>query len=156
MRVSVVAITEVLGRADELPDGVRVTDVVQLDSDERLRGHQRVRSRAGRELYLSLPRGSELADGDVLVVEGGAAIVVRAADEDLLELVPRTAREWGLAAWGLGNLHRPARFGDGGILTPYDPAAEALARKLGVDCARVHRSFVGERLGAITGHGHHH
>lgn len=146
-------ITAAVGRLADLPDHVREVDEVELDSDDRTRGHQRIQTRAGRELRLSLPRGCELEEGDVLLVEADTAVVVRAAAEDVLQIEPASERQWGQVGYGLGNLHRPARFGQRAILTPYDAASEALVRHLGAAYRRASQPFVGARVGAMA---HHH
>jgi urease accessory protein len=62
---------------------------------------------------------------------------------------------WWVACYQLGNLHRPARFLDDGILTPYDPMALDILRRFDVVIESVNRPFVGKRFGAVQGHHHH-
>jgi urease accessory protein len=153
MAIDVPVVEAVLGNLTELDRQVEAVDELELTTEERERAHLRARSRSNRELIISLPRGAELHDGDVVYIEDGVAVVVVAAPEDVLEVSPRTPREWALAAYQLGNLHRPARFLPDAILTPYDrPAAETL-RALGVATRRTRRGFVGERCRALTHHG---
>jgi urease accessory protein len=153
MTTGVPVVAAVLGRLGELNKPVDSVDELELTTAERERAHLRVRSRGNRELIISLPRGEELHDGDVVHLEGGVAVVVVAAPEDVLEVSPRTTREWALAAYQLGNLHRPARFLGDAILTPYDRSSAEVLRALGVPTRRATRDFVGERCGAIM---HHH
>jgi urease accessory protein len=156
MAIGVPVVEAVLGNLTELDRPVEAVDELELTAEERERAHLRARSRGNRELIISLPRGVELHDGDVVYIEDGVAVVVVAAPEDVLEVNPRTPREWALAAYQLGNLHRPARFLPDAILTPYDrPAAETL-RALGVATRRVRRGLVGERCRALTNHRHGH
>ena len=154
-------VTKVLGRLADLEAGFETVDPVELTSEERARGHVRARSSTGRELFISLPRGDELAEGDVLAIAEGVALVVAAAAEDLFEITPKGDHEWGIAAYHLGNLHRPVRLEGGTILTPYEPACEELITAASIACRRVSRGFSGERLGSFTGghadgnaHGH--
>jgi urease accessory protein UreE len=145
MATDVPVVVAVLGN---LADGDRADDTVdelELTADERERAHRRVRSKGNRELIISLERGEELRDGDVVYVDGEVAVVVVAAREDVLEVSPRTTREWAIASYQLGNLHRPARFLGDAILTPYDGSTEEAMRGLGVLARRVRRGFVGER-----------
>ena len=146
----------VLGNLSELGQPVEAVDELELTTEERERAHLRARSRGNRELIISLPRGEELHDGDVVYVEDGVAVVVAAAPEDVLEVNPRTTREWALTAYQLGNLHRPARFLPDAILTPYDRSSAEMLRALGVATRRVKRGFVGERCRALTDHHHGH
>ena len=151
-------VAAVLGKVAQLAPSVEAVDEVELTAAERERAHLRVRSRGNRELIISLPRGEELHDGDVVHVDDGVAVVVVAAPEDVLEVSPRTTREWALAAYQLGNLHRPARFLEAAILTPYDRSTAEVLRGLGVATRRATRGFVGERCRTFTDdqHGHQH
>ena len=63
--VSAVA-TPVLGKLGGLGQPVEAVDELDLTTEERERAHLRARSRANRELIISLPRGEELHDGDVV------------------------------------------------------------------------------------------
>ena len=153
-------IESIAGRLEDLATQVREIDPLELAAEVRARPHFRMRTPAGRELAVSLERGTELQEGDVLVVH--------AAPEDLIEVAPRSAREWGVAAWQLGNLHREVRFGERTMLTPYEPSTAEVLAQSGIPHARVERPFVGDRYGAYMGdhhehgalsrpnHGHHH
>ena len=154
MPTDVPVVAAVLGKLAELARQVEAVDELELTTEERERAHLRVRSRGNRELIISLPRGEELYDGDVVQLADAVAVVVVAAPEDLLEVRPRTTREWALAAYQLGNLHRPARFLDDAILTPYDPASAEVLQGLGVATRRATRGFVGERCRALVHHHH--
>jgi urease accessory protein len=154
MTTDVPVVSAVLGNLAELDRRIETVDELELTAEERERAHLRVRSTGHRELIISLPRGEELHDGDIVYVEGGVAIVVVAAPEDVLEVSPRTTREWALIAYQLGNLHRPARFLPNAILTPYDRSSEEVLRVLGVPTRHTTRGFVGERCGAFM-HQHH-
>jgi urease accessory protein len=154
MAVDVPVVEAVLGSLTELGQPVEGVDELDLTTEERERAHLRARSRGNRELIISLPRGEELHDGDVVYVDDGVAVVVVAAAEDVLEVSPQTPREWALAAYQLGNLHRPARFLPDAILTPYDRSSAEMLRALGVATHRVKRGLVGERCTALTHHRH--
>lgn len=156
MTTDVPVVAAVLGKLADLNRPVEAVDELALTTAERERPHLRVRSRGNRELIISLPRGEELQDGDVVHVDAGIAVVVVAAPEDVLEVSPRTAREWALAAYQLGNLHRPARFLGDAILTPYDRSTAEVLLALGVATRRATRGFVGERCRAVMHHHHGH
>ncbi|MGA0533017.1 hypothetical protein [Hansschlegelia sp. KR7-227] len=144
--------------AKPLADGPEpaVVDALELTSEERASPHFSARTLGGRQVRVSLPRGTELQDGDVLLREGALAVVVRAAAEKLLWLTPRgNDVEWRAACYQLGNLHRPARFLAEGILTPRDPMVLQMLRGLDVAVEEVTRPFVGRRFGAAGAHHHH-
>ena len=125
-------VTAVLGTVETLRDRITAEDPILLTSEERASAHMAGRSRSGRRVRISLPRGSELNDGDVLALDGGTALVVYAAPEALYLVSPGDARDWGVAGYQLGNLHRPVRFTDEGMLTPVDPMVAALLGRLGI------------------------
>jgi urease accessory protein len=154
MTTDIPVVGTVLGNVAELDQEIETVDELELTAEERERAHLRARSKGSRELIISLPRGEELHDGDVVYVEGGVAVAVVAAPEDVLEVHPRTTREWALAAYQLGNLHRPARFLPDAILTPYDRSSEEALRALGVPARHTRCGFVGERCGALMYHHH--
>lgn len=147
-------VSGVVGSLGELEGIVRDVDRVWLTAEQRERGHFRARSEAGVELAVSVPRGRELQEDDVLSLDAdGQAIVVAPAGEDLLEVRPRDAREWGAVGYQIGNMHRPARFLPEAVLTPFDPGTEQLLQRLDVPYSRHTQPFVGTRYVA-SGHSH--
>jgi urease accessory protein len=152
-------IDNVVGRLADLTSQVKIVDPLELTAEQRQRPHFRLCTKSGTEVFVSLPRGTELQDGDVIHLLDGVAVVVQAATEDLLEVTPRSAREWGIVAYQLGNLHREVRFLEAAMLTPYDDSTEQVLRTSGVAYRRVQRNFGGNRYGTYTGehsHGHGH
>jgi len=146
-------VTRILGSCEGLGEPPSATDPVVLSAEERVGAHFSAVTVGGRRLRVSLPRGTELMDGDILLFDGETAIVVRAAEEDLLLVVPgEDPVGWWAACYQLGNLHRPARFLAEGVLTPSDPMAEEILRGLGIAFSRVRRPFTGRRVGAVASH----
>jgi urease accessory protein len=148
-------ITEILFRGEDCPEGL-AEDPVHLTSEERSSPHMVLETVGGRVLRISLPRGTELHDGDVLAQEGDTLVVVRATEEDLFEVAPDTPLMWGVAGFHLGNLHRPVRFRDGAMLTPADPKVADVLRESGVLFTQTKAPFVGTRYGSYAGHDHDH
>jgi urease accessory protein len=149
-------VTQVLGTAAELAGQYRKEDPLPLSSEERSSPHRVGRTEAGRSLRISLPRGAELQDGDVLAIEDGVAIIVRAVPEPLFIVRPVDALGWGVAGFQLGNLHRPVRFTETALLTPADPMVADLLDRLAIPYERAEAPFVGRRYGSFAGHAHHH
>ncbi len=148
-------VSRVLCRRADLGAGHGIDPLV-LTSEERSRPHFVAETASGRRVRLSLDRGCELQEGDVLLVDGDWAVIVEPAEEDLLFLSPGDDPIiWWAACYQLGNLHRPARFLGDGVLTPADAMAEHMLTGLGANVKRVRRPFVGRRFGAAQGHHHH-
>lgn len=149
-------ITEILGNLnDERPASAKV-DHVHLSADERASPHLACVSDGGRRLRISLPRGQELQDGDILALDGAVAVVVAAAPEELF-VIPLGHDPLAAAVTGyqLGNLHRPVRFLEDALLTPCDPMVADILDRLEVVYATERRPFVGRRYGAFSRHHHH-
>jgi len=125
-------------------------DVVVLTAEERRWGRRRTRTEAGRALALALPTGSVLAPGEVLHVDVGWYVVVEAAREAVLVVVPRTTRELARVAFEVGNRHFPMAWDGGRVLVPDDPAMEQLLRRMAVTFER------GRVVFEPLGRGHRH
>ncbi len=153
-------ITSVLGTVSDMPRTGGEEDSILLTSEERASAHMVAITAGGRRVKISLPRGSELNDGDVLAIYGDVMIVVRAAPEKLFAVAPESALMWGVAAFHLGNLHRPVRFRDDAMLTPADLRVADVLRGSGVVFDEIDAPFVGIRYGSYAGHdtelGHSH
>ena len=163
-------VERIVGQLDTLRPRPAKIERVPLSSEERASAHMVAYSDAGRAVRISLPRGTELNDGDVLAVEGDTALVVAAAEEDLYFVRPQDAYQAAVAGYQLGNLHRPVRFTRDALLTPADPMVADLLGRLGIGYEKRRAPFVGARYGAYAahhahshdhdhhdhGHGHHH
>ncbi|MFU0506899.1 urease accessory protein UreE [Pseudaminobacter sp. NGMCC 1.201702] len=149
-------ISNVVAHLADLPINAEV-DLLELTSEERASPHFAATTCGGRQLRVSLPRGAELQDGDVLCFDDETAVVVKAKEEDLLLVKPGdNTISWWAACYQLGNFHRPARFREDGILTPDDPLAAQMLARLGVPVERVRTPFTGQRFGAAGAHHNHH
>lgn len=157
-----VVVTEISGRLENLAQGAAV-DPLRLNSEQRASAHLAATTEGGRRVRISLPRGEELLDGDVLTEVDGVAIVILAAEEELYRIWPgESATTWAAACWQLGNLHRPVRFTMDGLLTPRDSMVAAFLASIGQPYELVVCPFAGRR---VTGdqsyrhshsHDHHH
>ena len=149
-------ITEILGNADDFKDKVRGFDRLLVTSDERSSPHLLRETEGGRTVRISLPRGTELNDGDVIELDGDIAVIVAAADEDLFVISPNSPIEGGIAGYQLGNLHRPVRFTENkNILTPFDPTVRDILDHVRIRYKRLMLPFVGKRYGSHKAHNHH-
>lgn len=106
-------IEELAGRVDDLEpaelDGVHI-ETVRLDEEDLRKPVQRVRSDHGHEYGLRLPRGTVLADGDIIHRDEHGIVVVQVASTRVIVITPVSAEQMGLVAHALGNRHMPAQF----------------------------------------------
>ncbi|WP_300358231.1 urease accessory protein UreE [Fusobacterium sp.] len=95
-----------------------------LESDELLKRVLRVVSDHGNEYGISLPKGSEMKDGDILFNDGHNIIIVSVKEDDVIVISPRDINEMGEIAHNLGNKHLPVQIEDGKIIIQYDYLVE--------------------------------
>lgn len=133
-------------------------DKVLLDHYDMEKPHQKLKSRDGSTVAVSLDHGERLFCGAVLYRDEEKLIAVDLLPEDALEIRPRGNLEWAKIAFNIGNMHHPAYLNEDCIVTPYDAVLEAMLNKAGADCRRCRRQLTGERAnyGASGGHHHHH
>jgi len=153
---------------DILPRAVRVVAAgsftadaeVMLDFDDRFRRRKRYETAAGIPFVLDLVEAQVLRDGDGLMLDDGRVILVRAAEEPLVDIRATSAAGMIRLAWHLGNRHLPAELQEHRILIREDHVIEAMLRGLGAQITRVRAPFNPE--GGAYGehnrstHQHHH
>jgi urease accessory protein len=143
-------VTELPARPSDSELAGRERDVVVMTAEERRWGRRRVVTLGGRELGLALPTGSVLGPGEVVHVDDGWYVVVEAAAEPVLVVVPRSWQEGLRVAFEVGNRHFTLAADGERLLVPDDPAMEQLLRRLAVPFERTRAVFV------PLGHGHRH
>jgi|SRR3954470_15396256 urease accessory protein len=95
---------------------------ITLGWEERMKARALRRSDDGLEFGTSLPRGTILCDGDVLVLDAIAArIVVVELEEPVLLVRPSTPAEWARFAYHIGNSHQPLMVADAALVCPDRP-----------------------------------
>jgi len=131
-------------------------DAVVLDHDARHRRRVTMKGEEGLEFLLDLPEVRVLKDGDLLVLEDGRLVEVKAAFEPLTRVIARDPAHLVRIAWHLGNRHLPAQFEAGFIFIRRDHVIEDMLRGLGATVLHVRAPFAPES-GAYAqgGHGHH-
>ncbi|HKB09339.1 MAG TPA: hypothetical protein VKD69_01755 [Vicinamibacterales bacterium] len=128
-------------------------DTVTLGWDDRTHVHGRRRTDGGVEFGTSLPRGTVLRAGDLLVLDAEQLVVaVVERPEPVFVVEPRTPSEWGLFAYHIGNRHQPLMVTDHALVCPDVPGVEQLLRQHRMPYARALLPFTP----AATVAGHHH
>ncbi len=110
----------------------------------------------GEEVALVMPRGTVLADGDVLVADDGALVRVVAEAEAVLVVRAADATTLTRAAYHLGNRHTPVEIGAGYLKLEADSVLEAMLVRLGVQVERATLPFHPEAGAYGGGHRHGH
>jgi urease accessory protein len=150
-------IEHILGKVKDFNTSDAVLDPVELTHEELLRPHQKLTSKGGEKIAVSLRPGESLKEGDVVYAGQKKIIYIDLIKEDVLVIKPKGHIQWGRAAFNIGNFHHSAYLTEESILTSYDPVIEALLSKIGVEFTREYRKLYGEKANVQTGtHGHKH
>lgn len=105
---------------------------------------------------ISLPRGSVMRGGDVLVAEDGHLIAVHADHEQVLRVTSEHSLGLLRAAYHLGNRHVPVEVGSDYLHLEFDPVLYDMLNQLGVRVEQVTLPFEPESGAYGGGHKHGH
>lgn len=131
------------------------SDRVVLAHDERHLRRKRLTLAGGEHVMVDLAEPAALGHGDALVLEDGRTVEIEAAEEPLLEILPRDHLHLTELAWHIGNRHLAAQIEAGRILILRDHVIQAMLEGLGAAVREVVEPFQPVR-GAYSGHAHHH
>jgi urease accessory protein len=139
-------------------DRSRVVDRVVLDAGERHRRRFVLTGERGTELLLDLPHATALRDGDGLVLENGAIVLVVGKPEPLVEIAAASAHELARLAWHIGNRHTDMQVVGNVLRIRRDHVLEDMLRGLGARLTPIEAPFDPERgaYGHAHDHGHAH
>jgi urease accessory protein len=124
---------------------------VMLAHDERHLRRKLLHLDDGDMVMLDMKQPVLLAHGDLLLMDDGNAIEVRASAEKLFEIRPRDRLHLVELAWHIGNRHLPAQIEEDRILILRDHVIREMLIVLGADVAEVTEHFQPMR-GAYHGH----
>ncbi|HEY5955013.1 MAG TPA: urease accessory protein UreE [Polyangiaceae bacterium] len=126
-------------------------DVVLLDSRARSLSRQRVRSEQGRDVVITLPRGTVLRHGDCLITDNGTLLAVVAMAEPLSRVECIDETDQARAAYHLGNRHASIEIGVGYVAYERDHVLDALMKRSGLVVTHIDAPFQPEP-GAYAAH----
>lgn len=127
---------KILGNIKDMEEIHCHVERIYLESDELLKRVLRVTSDHGHEYGISLPKGSEMRDGDILFNDGHNMVVISVKEDDVIVITPRDINEMGEVAHNLGNKHLPVQIEDGKIIIQYDYLVEKFLQDLQVNFER--------------------
>jgi urease accessory protein len=140
---------------DQLPDAVRAyaRDAITLGWEDRTHVHGRRRTDGGVEFGTSLPRGTVLRGGDLLVLDAERLVVaIVEQPEPVFVVEPKTPHQWGLFVYHIGNRHQPLMITDGALVCPDAPGVEQLLQQHRMPYARALMAFT--PAATVAGHQH--
>ncbi|MGE5145562.1 MAG: urease accessory protein UreE [Candidatus Eiseniibacteriota bacterium] len=128
-------------------------DRITLGFEDRFRRRIRMLADGGLDFLLDLEEATVMHAGDGLRLEDGGYVLVRAAEEPLIEITAATPGDLARLAWHLGNRHLPAEIGAERILIRDDHVIVDMLKRLGAHVRAVRAPFNPEG-GAYGQHNH--
>jgi urease accessory protein len=125
-----------------------------LDAHDRHRRRLALTGERGTAFLLDLPHATTLRDGDGLVLEDGAVVLVAGRPEPLVEIAAANAHELARLAWHIGNRHTELQIVGDKLRIRRDHVLEDMLRGLGAGVTPIEAPFDPE--GGAYEHGHHH
>jgi urease accessory protein len=135
---------------------VKRAPTLTLPFDARCKSRLAATLDHGEEVALVMPRGTVLADGDMLVADDGGFVRIVAAAEDVLIVRAPSVRLLTRAAYHLGNRHTPVEVGGDYLKLEADAVLEDMLKRLGVLVAHESQPFQPETGAYGGGHKHGH
>lgn len=132
------------------------SDRVVLDADDRNRRRIVLTGEKGAEFLLDFEKPVTLRDGDGLVLDDGAIVLVAGAPESLIEIATHAPNEVVRLAWHLGNRHTEVQIVGDKIRIRRDHVLEDMLRGLGAHLHALQAPFDPEPAGHEHMHGEHH
>jgi urease accessory protein len=138
-------------------DAGAARDRVVLDAGDRQRRRIVLRGENGTDIMLDFEKPVTLRDGDGLVLDDGAVVLVTGAAEKLIEISAGTALDAVRLAWHLGNRHTEVQVIGGRLRIRRDHVLEDMLRGLGARLTPLEAPFDPEQgAPAHAPHGHDH
>jgi urease accessory protein len=134
------------------PPKTAVALTLALTADDRTRSRYHYDSVEGQPVYLQLPRGTVLRNGDLLQSEDGLVVQVIAKPEPVLTVRAETTLHLLQAAYHLGNRHVPLEITPTYLRLSPDPVLRNLLEHRGLQLLEEVQPFQPE-TGAY-GHSH--
>ncbi|MGC1395384.1 MAG: urease accessory protein UreE [Coleofasciculaceae cyanobacterium] len=107
---------------------------LSLTAEERTRTRHRFETPDGKELFLRLPRGTVLQEGDLLQSEDGATVIkIAAKPEPVLTVTAQKPVDLLRASYHLGNRHVPLEVTPDYLRLSPDSVLQAMLEQLGVE-----------------------
>ena len=135
---------------------VVVSFTLALSAEERTKSRHRFETEDGQTVFLRLPRGTVLRDGDLLQAETDNTLVrVTAKPEPVLTITSRHPLDLLRAAYHLGNRHVPLMLTPTALYFEPDHVLAEMVTGLGLQVDEVIHPFEPES-GAYAQHQHDH
>ena len=142
----------------ELSKGLDSSDSVTLNYDNRYRRRIAMKTDGGKDFLLDLAKTTELRSGDLIELEDGRFIEVKAASEKLMKATSDEPLLILKAAWHIGNRHLSCEFQMDNLILRFDHVIFKMLEKLGLTLEVINQPFnpEGGAYGDTRTTGHQH
>ena len=141
--------------AGEWP-AARAIDRVMLDAGDRNRRRIVMTGEKGTQFLLDFAKPVSLRDGDGLVLDDGAIVLVAGEHEKLVEICAGSALDAVRLAWHLGNRHTDVQIVGDRLRIRRDHVLENMLRGLGAQLTPLDAAFDPEPAAPAHEHEHDH
>ena len=130
-----------------------VSFLLALTALERTKSRHRFETEDGQTVFLRLPRGTVLRDGDILRSDDGVLVRVSAKPEPVMTIAAQTTEDLLRAAYHLGNRHVPLEITTTYLRLSPDPVLQTMLEQMGMTVSDAILPFQPE-IGAYGNHAH--
>ena len=142
----------------KLSKGLASSDSVTLNYDNRYRRRIALRTDGGKDFLLDLAKTTELRSGDLIELEDGRFIEVKAASEKLMKATSDEPLLILKAAWHIGNRHLSCEIQMDNLILRFDHVILQMLENLGLTLEVINQPFnpEGGAYGDTRTTGHQH
>ena len=144
--------------AHNVNPGLKPSDSITLSYDDRFRRRIVMRTDGGKEFLLDLVKTTELRSGDLIALDDGEYVEVKAAYEKLMKATSNDPKLILRAAWHIGNRHLSCEIQTNKILLRFDHVIMQMLENLGLNLEIINQPFnpEGGAYGEFRTTGHKH
>ena len=142
----------------KLSKGLASSDSVTLNYDNRYRRRIAMKTDGGKDFLLDLEKTTELRSGDLIELEDGRFIEVKAASEKLMKATSDEPLLILKAAWHIGNRHLSCEIQMDNLILRFDHVILQMLENLGLTLEVINQPFnpEGGAYGDTRTTGHQH
>ena len=142
----------------KLSKGLASSDSVTLNYDNRYRRRIAMKTDGGKDFLLHLAKTTELRSGDLIELEDGRFIEVKAASEKLMKATSDEPLLILKAAWHIGNRHLSCEIQMDNLILRFDHVILQMLENLGLTLEVINQPFnpEGGAYGDTRTTGHQH
>ena len=142
----------------KLSKGLASSDSVTLNYDNRYRRRIVLKTDGGKDFLLDLAKTTELRSGDLIELEDGRFIEVKAASEKLMKATSNEPLLILKAAWHIGNRHLSCEIQIDNLTLRFDHVILHMLENLGLTLEVINQPFnpEGGAYGDTRTTGHQH